>query len=95
MPQERFEGNPIREYVFAIAIVHVISVVWILFNEVVMSVESIASDLVNGYGIAVELLGWLVTIYRIIPIIMIVGVWVWAFLRAFKREPYTEFGGYA
>jgi len=94
-PREQFESrNPIREYVFAIAIVHIIAVIWILFNEVVMSVSDVAFDFVGTTGTPADIVNWLITIYRIIPIMMIIAVWVWAFMRAFRKEAFEQFGGF-
>jgi uncharacterized BrkB/YihY/UPF0761 family membrane protein len=83
--------NPIREYITALIVVTMIAVFWVIMNEVVMGVGSVTIDMVEGT--AEDLAYTLIDIYRITPIAMVIAVWVWCFYRAFKREPFEQFGG--
>lgn len=83
--------NPIREYIMALVVVTMIAVFWVIMNEAVMGVGNVAIDMVEGT--AEDLVNTLISIYRITPIAMVIGVWIWCFYRAFKREPFEEFGG--
>lgn len=90
-PQQVQEQNPIREYIMALTVVTFIAVFWVLMNEVVMGLGSVAIDMVEGT--AEDIVYTLISIYRITPIAMVIAVWVWCFYRAFKREPFEQFGG--
>jgi len=83
----------IRDYALVIISVHVVAFLWIIFNEAVMGVGNAALDLVGTTGTAADLVNFLILIYRMIPIGLIIGIWVWVFLRATKREPYQQYVG--
>jgi len=72
-------------------VVVIIAALWVIFNEVVMGVGNVAIDMVEGTG--EDLANFLILIYRITPIFMVIAVWAWALMRAFKREPFEQFGG--
>ena len=80
------ESNILKDYALAIIFVHFTAVLWIILNEVVMKVGNVALDMVAGT--AADLINFLILIWRVFPIGMIIGVWIWVFLRAARREPY-------
>lgn len=88
--QQIQESNPIREYIVAMVLVVFIGILWVIFNELIMGVGNVAIGMVDGT--ALELVNFLILIYRITPIFMIIAVWTWAFFRAFAREPFEQFG---
>jgi len=46
-------------------------------------------------GTAADIINFLILIWRVTPIAMILGVFLWCFLRAVRREPYQQqVGGY-
>lgn len=90
----QYEQNSIvKDYALVIIFVHLVAVLWIILNEVVMGVGNVGLDMVAGT--AADLINFLILIWRVTPIGMILGVWVWVFLRAVRREPYQQqIGGY-
>jgi len=44
-------------------------------------------------GTAADLVNFIILIYRLIPIGMVIGVFIWCFMRAVRREPYSQFVG--
>ena len=90
MPSSYQEESILKQYALAIIFVHVLAMVWILLNEAVMGIGNAAFDMVGTTGQAADMINFLILIYRVIPIGMIIGVWVWIFLRAAKREPYYQ-----
>lgn len=93
--QPYHESNIVKDYALVIIFVCLVAVLWIIFNEVVMKVGNAAFDIVGTTGIAANLLNFLILIYRVTPIAMILGVFVWVFLRAVRREPFQQqVGGY-
>lgn len=90
-PQQIQDTNPIRGYVLAMVVVVMIAVLWVIMNEAVMGVGNVALDMVEGIG--ADMVNFLILIYRVTPIFMIIAVWAWCFYRAFKREPFEQFGG--
>lgn len=92
-PTQYQESSVIRDYALVIIFVCTLAVLWIIFNEVVMKVGNATFDIVGTTGIAADLVNFIILIYRMIPIGMIIGVFVWCFLRAVKKEPYQQFVG--
>ncbi len=92
MPSRYEEGSSIlKDYALVIIFVHFVAVLWIILNEAVMGIGNVGLDMVEGT--ATDLINFLILIWRIIPIGMIIGVWVWVFLRAVRREPYQQYAG--
>jgi len=91
MQPYRTESSIIKDYALAIIFVHVVAALWIILNEVVMGVGNAALDMVAGT--AAGMINFLILIYRVIPIGMILGCWLWVFLRAVRREPYQQYVG--
>jgi len=90
MPYPQQQGsNIVKEYALVIIFVSVLAVIWIIMNEVVMNVGGVGLDMVSGT--ATDILNFIILIYRIIPIAMIIGVFIWCFLRATRREPFQQF----
>lgn len=87
-PQEQ-RSNIVKEYALVIIFVSVLAVIWIIMNEVVMNVGGVGLDMVSGT--ATDILNFIILVYRIIPIVMIIGVFIWCFLRATRREPFQQF----
>lgn len=79
-------GHISLEYAMAIAAMAIVCVMWITLNEAVMSVNSVAVQLANQHQ---DLLSFMVTMWRLFPIILLIGIIGWAFWRAYKREPFT------
>ena len=81
----------LRDYALVIIFVCVLAFVWVIFNEVVMNVGNTAISLVGETGVPSDLIHFIITIYRIVPIGMVIGVFLWVFLRATRKEPYQEY----
>jgi hypothetical protein len=81
----------VKDYALVIIFVAMLAVLWIILNEVVMGVGNVALDMVDGT--AADLVNFLITIYRLFPIAMVLGVFAWCFMRAFRREPFQQYGG--
>lgn len=78
----------IEDYVLVVVVVSMLCALWILFNEVIMKFSNIALGYAGAQG--GEIIGWIITFWRIMPVITFIGVLVWAIMRATKREPYQE-----
>jgi len=88
-------SNIIKDYALVIIFVCLVAVLWIIFNEVVMKMGNAAFDIVGTTGTPADLLNFLILIYRATPIAMVLGVFVWCFLRAVRQEPYKQqIGGF-
>jgi len=90
-PHRYEESKIVRDYALVIIFVCMLAALWIIFNEAVMGVGNIALDMVNGT--AADLVNFIILIYRLIPIGMVIGVFIWCFMRAVRREPYSQFVG--
>jgi len=93
MPPQYQEHSVVHDYALAIIFVHFVAVFFIILNEVVMKVGNIGLGMVGTTGIAADLINFLILIWRIVPIGMILGVWLWVFLRAVRKEPYSQYVG--
>ena len=93
MPSQYQESNIVKDYALLIIFVCVLASLWIILNEVVMKVGNVAVDIVGTTGIAADLVNFLILIYRIVPIGMVLGVFLYVFLRAVRKEPYSQFVG--
>lgn len=91
MPQQYQGGSILKDYALVIIFVHLTAALWIILNEAVMGLGNVGLDMVSGTG--ADILNFLILIWRVIPIGMILGVWVWVFLRAVRREPYQQYVG--
>jgi len=91
MQPQRQEHSIVHEYALVIIFVHVVAIFFIILNEVVMKVGNVGLGMVSG--IAADLINFLILIWRITPIGMILGIWVWVFLRAVRKEPYSQYVG--
>jgi hypothetical protein len=92
-PARHQEHHIVRDYALVIIVVCFLAVPWIIFNEVVMRVGNVGFGIVGRTGAAADIINFIILIYRIIPIGMILGVFVWCFMRAVKKEPYYQFAG--
>lgn len=82
----------VEDYALVVIFVSIICFIWIIFNEVVIKVADIAAGYTTSEGAAI--LNFIVLIWRILPVALIIGIWAWAFMRAFRgREPYQQYGG--
>lgn len=91
MPPQRQEHSIVHDYALAIIFVHLVAIFFIILNEVVMKVGNVGLGMVAG--VAADLINFLILVWRITPIGMILGVWVWVFLRAVRKEPYSQYVG--
>ena len=85
------ESSILKDYALVIIFVHFVAALWIILNEAVVGVANVGLDLVAGT--AADIINFLVLIYRIVPIGMIIGIWIYVFVRAVKREPYQQWVG--
>lgn len=83
------ESNIIKDYALVLIFVSIVATLWIIFNEVVMKLGNVTLNMVSGT--AADLVYFIILIYRITPIGMVLGVFIWCFLRAVRKEPYTQF----
>lgn len=92
--QQPYQGsNIIKDYALVIIFVCMVAVFFIILNEVVLKIGNAGLGMVSGQ--AAELINFLILIWRVTPIMMVLGVFVWVFLRAVRREPYQQqIGGY-
>lgn len=92
-PQQYRGSNIITDYALVIIFVCMLAVFFIILNEVVLKIGNVGLDMVSGQ--ATTIINFLILIWRVTPIMMILGVFVWCFLRAVRREPYQQqIGGY-
>ena len=92
MPPSQYEESSIvKDYAKVIIFVCMLATLWIAFNECVMKIGNITLGMVSG--IAADLVNFLILIWRITPIGMVIGVFIWVFLRAVRREPYQRYVG--
>lgn len=92
-PSQYQESSIIRDYALVIIFVSMLAVFFIILNEVVLKLGNVGLGMVTGQ--AAELINFLILIWRVTPIMMVLGVFVWVFLRAVRREPYQmQMGGY-
>ena len=92
MPSRYEESSSIlKDYALVIIFVHLLAVFWIIFNEVVMKLGNVGLGMVSGVG--ADLINFLILIWRVVPIAMVLGIWVFVFVRAVKREPYQQYAG--
>jgi len=82
----------VEDYVLVTIVVVIVSVCWIIGNEVVLKIGNMGLELVEGSAAA--LINTLILFWRIAPVILIIGVLVWAVARAFKKEPYAQYTGW-
>ena len=82
----------VEDYVLVTIVVVIVSVCWIIGNEVVLKIGNMGLELVEGSAAA--LINTLILFWRIAPVILIIGVLVWAVARAFKKEPYIQYTGW-
>lgn len=102
----RDERGIIRDFMIVVIIVSFVCVLWIIFNECVMSLGDIGIEQTENCHIdnpdfpdpassAKGIIDFLVLVWRVLPVALILGVWAWGIMRAFKHEPYTQYpGGY-
>lgn len=92
--QQPYQGsNIIKDYALVIIFVCMVAVFFIILNEVVMKLGNVGLGMVSGQ--AANIINFLILIWRVTPIMMVLGVFVWVFLRAVRREPYQQqIGGY-
>lgn len=90
-PQYHQESNIVKDYALVIIFVSMLAALWIILNEVVMNVGNVGLDMVTGT--AADIINFLILIWRVTPIAMVLGVFVWCFLRAVRREPYQQYVG--
>lgn len=92
MPPQRYqESNIVKDYALVIIFVSLLASLWIILNEVVMNVGNVGLDMVAGT--AADIINFLILIWRVTPIAMVLGVFIWCFLRAVRREPYQQYVG--
>lgn len=85
------ESSIARDYIMVVVVVCAVCAIWIIANEFVLKIGNIALDITGGPATAI--LNFIILSWRLAPIIIIIGVFVWAFMRAFKREPYEIYTG--
>jgi len=92
-PSQYQESNIVKDYGLVIVFVCLVAVFFIILNEVIMKVGNVGLGMVAGT--AADIINFLILIWRVTPIAMILGVFLWCFLRAVRREPYQQqVGGY-
>lgn len=100
------ERGIIRDYMIVVIVVSFVCVLWVCMNEIVWQLSDIAitqtenlhidnSEFPDPASSAKGIIDFLVLIWRVLPVVIILGVWAWALDRSFKHEPYTQYpGGY-
>lgn len=68
--------------------VSVICVFWILMNEMVFRLGSVAIDMAAGTS-GVNVMGFALSCWRLFPFILIIGTFIYVLLRATRQEGYT------
>ena len=81
----------LRDYALVIVFVCFLAFFWVVFNEVVVRVGDVTLEMVGNTGTPATLVNFITQVYRIAPIGMVIGVFLWVFLRATKKEPYREY----
>ena len=91
-PYQAEQRGIVEDYVLVTIVVVIVSVCWTIGNEVVLKIGNMGLELVEGTAAA--LINTLILFWRIAPVILIIGVLVWAVARAFKKEPYAQYTGW-
>ena len=89
-PQER---GITEDYMLAAISISIVCVLWIVFNEAVIKIANITASFPLESQ-ASSIVSLLVTIWRALPVAIIIGVLVWVLMRAVKREPYAQYTGW-
>jgi len=84
------ESNIVKDYMLVAIVVCLISVLWIFLNEVVIKIANVGIEWGGIEGGSI--INTLILVWRILPIVTIIGVLAWAFMRATKHEPYQQWG---
>ena len=90
VPEEE-KTSILRDYALVIVFVCFLAFIWVIFNEVVMHMGNLTLEMVGNTGTPANIVNFIILIYRMTPIGMVLGVFLWVFLRAVKREPYREY----
>lgn len=96
------ERGIIRDFMLVVIVVTLVCVLWIVFNEAVWQLSDMAitqtenlhidnSDFPDPASSAKAVIDFAVLIWRVLPVAIIIGVWAWGLMRAFKYEPYTQY----
>lgn len=85
------ERGIVFEYANVVIIVAVICFMWIILNEVVFQLGSVAETLVTTEP-GKTLTQFAITCWRIFPFILVFGTFGWALYRAWMVEPFEQFG---
>jgi len=80
----------VEDYVLVVVVVSLLCGLWIIMNEVVMKFSNIATNYAGAQG--GEIIGWIITFWRVMPVGVFVGVLVWAVMRSTRREPFSQYG---
>lgn len=76
-------------YITVLGVVVGIGVCWIIFNEVVIHIGDVVETLGTSQGIDIWHL--IVFLWRILPVVLILGAFLWAILLATREEPYRRY----
>jgi hypothetical protein len=83
-------------WVFALVMTFAVVVMWLVAVKVFVPVQSVSEPLINATNSSVGSRG-LVTIGRVVkfnivwPVLVIVGIWLWALLSSLRRDPNVEY----
>ena len=89
-PQYR-QKSIVEEYAWAIGGIAITIFLWLILNEPVMKLINAAVPLSAAQG--VQLLGFIVLVWRIWPIGMVGGILVWMIMRGAKGKESLEWVG--
>lgn len=96
------ERGIIRDFMIVVVVVSFVCALWICTNEIVLQLGDIGIEQTENLHIdnpdfpdpassAKGIIDFLVLVWRVLPVALIIGVWAWGIMRAFKHEPYTQY----
>jgi len=81
-------GHISVEFALMVGIIAGICIMWIVLNEAVINVHEVALRLAPEQS---GLLSAIVSAWRLFPVLVLIGIFAWAFWRAYKREPFYRY----
>lgn len=86
------ERGILFEYMQVVIAVGVVCFMFIILNELVFHISDIASNIVTT-GEGATLIPFVVLCWRIIPFIIIGGLFAWSLWKAYHHEPHEQYMG--